>query len=590
MGRFIVTNDKEKHAYAEKTFLEGGLAKNERFFFGTVNVTAFRKVLETANENSVAFENGDFMAVIGTFIYNRKTGTAAIKELYAVFDGDVAGLKERMFGNYSCVVKKNGRLYVFPDALGLQKIYYANGPGEIIISEDITKVAMLLDKASVNRLALIEQSFQYSNLGKESVFKEISCLEGHEYAEIVDGKMSIRKNRQFRSEKKIQRKDCQTMVQELCEMIKEDARKISEVFPDVRINLTGGVDSRLMLAAFMAIGIKPTIMHGKGDSRLTNTFKEDLEVTKRIAKRFKLPVRIMDWSLGNIMDDERGLLISRYGQYYMSYFARLMGYYEESYTKRTIVLDGLVGEQFRNIEWVDKHKGDTYDFDTFISNYLYYDPRSYVIRHKEYFAYVRRKNLKIVRENGIDPRRMKKDDFQRLNNYYRIKSTPLAANLMNAHLNTLNFLFSPKVFNYLMQVPAEYKRKANFQLRVMGCLCQGLLEMPFFSHCRWMDIDKEAFELKPKFNLLLLVKGKIPKWLAEGHLRKLYAALVMGRKDRRQYAEIAKDIRGMQEKLGLKLIRPNKGVYLPTLQYYLEYLKLIEYVDARRYVCTKGGA
>jgi len=184
LGRLILTNNQQNHQLIVKKFLEGGIKKNMHFSAGNFEVTSFRKITDLENKNSVKYSNGDFICICGTFIYKYKTGKDAINEVYSAFSGDVTKLQNDILGNYSCVLKKDEIIYIFTDREGIQKLYYQDVPESIVISQDLSKIACVIKEISINELALLEASFQYSNLDNHTMFNEIKLLRGNEYLSI----------------------------------------------------------------------------------------------------------------------------------------------------------------------------------------------------------------------------------------------------------------------------------------------------------------------------------------------------------------------------------------------------------------------
>src|SRR5262249_30274871 len=59
---------------------------------------------------------------------------------------------------------------------------------------------------------------------------------------------------------------------------------------------TGGLDSRTVLAGLLSRRVTPQLMYGVGNSGLTDSAVEDLDIVNAIGTRFNVPVRRLDWS------------------------------------------------------------------------------------------------------------------------------------------------------------------------------------------------------------------------------------------------------------------------------------------------------
>lgn len=70
--------------------------------------------------------------------------------------------------------------------------------------------------------------------------------------------------------------------------IQDGYRQLAEGFgQDVGINMTGGLDSRVVLGGCLAAGIKPTLLHAQGNSpAVTGTEVGDLRCVESMSKKW----------------------------------------------------------------------------------------------------------------------------------------------------------------------------------------------------------------------------------------------------------------------------------------------------------------
>ncbi|MGL5058021.1 MAG: hypothetical protein ACRC6A_11750 [Fusobacteriaceae bacterium] len=71
--------------------------------------------------------------------------------------------------------------------------------------------------------------------------------------------------------------------------MKKQSEMVVKNYKNVATNMTGGLDSRMVLASYLAIGAKPILLYGIGNSFSTNTYKEDLKI------KYNLELIIMNW-------------------------------------------------------------------------------------------------------------------------------------------------------------------------------------------------------------------------------------------------------------------------------------------------------
>jgi hypothetical protein len=215
MARFILSNDNKKHDTIVDDFLKAGFDRNAYFTANNFKVTSFRKITDLNNKNSYKYENGDFICVCGTFIYNRETGIRAIQYIYSDFNDNVSKIKNNILGHYSCILKKGNYIYVFGDKLNIHKIYYFKNLKEILISQDLYKIATVIKNKSINDLALLQRSFQFDNLDDETIFNEIKILKRNEYLKINIEDSSVQKEKIIIDNKENIVKSSSVMAKEL---------------------------------------------------------------------------------------------------------------------------------------------------------------------------------------------------------------------------------------------------------------------------------------------------------------------------------------------------------------------------------------
>lgn len=173
------------------------------------------------------------------------------------------------------------------------------------------------------------------------MFNNIKSLQIGEYIE-VNLKQNLFKKKGFEPKKEIIKiKSEVAMAKELARIMKKYANIISDVFPKININMTGGIDSRIILALFFSINKKPNIVYGFGNSGITNTKKEDLEINKIYAKKFNLNLKILNWNIEKIMPKKEIInSLNRYGQYFLIYGGTIQKTYENLSTNNDIFFFG----------------------------------------------------------------------------------------------------------------------------------------------------------------------------------------------------------------------------------------------------------
>lgn len=311
MARLFLGNDKDVFLEFKRHNLGIGFHNYSSFEKDNISVIAFKK-LKIDNENYCEFGN-DFISGVGTFVYKESIGAVALKQIYNDFSGDLLEIRKNLIGNYLLALKKSEKVYVFCDANNIFNAYYYENKGQWCISNCLYEIALALPiELGINEFNVIEQIFQYNILGNGTVFNEIQKLLGSEYLEIdLEEGSFCKKQLYLSSPYKISERPLEELVDEFCSDLQKITRKIVKCFNgDIGVCMTGGLDARMILAAFLSNGCKPVLTYGVGNSQLTNTKNGDLEVDKIYSERFDLPLKIMDWSTPEPVDLYWDILIS----------------------------------------------------------------------------------------------------------------------------------------------------------------------------------------------------------------------------------------------------------------------------------------
>ncbi|BDF55662.1 MULTISPECIES: hypothetical protein [Butyricimonas] len=509
MARLFLGNDKDVFLEFKKHNLEIGFHNYSSFEKDNISVIAFKK-LKIDNENYCEFGN-DFISGVGTFIYKESIGAIALKQIYNDFSGDLLEIRKNLIGNYLFALKKSEKVYVFCDANNIFNAYYYENKGQWCISNCLYEIALALPiELGVNEFNVIEQIFQYNILGNGTVFNEIQKLLGNEYLEIDIEKGSFCKKQLYLSSPyKISERPLEELVDEFCSDLQEITRKVVKCFDgDIGVCMTGGLDARMILAAFLSNDCKPVLTYGVGNSQLTNTKNGDLEVDKIYSKRFNLPLKIMDWSTPDPVDLYWDKYIDKYGFYASVYSSsnHVMSAFEN--LEERFLNVGYYGELYRNIDWIDSFKSHTFSLNAFLDNYYMEKNLNTTIDDcNKYRLHLKNKIHDILKLYDISSEEelVDKDYFTILSFEKRKGSDSSMINYINQHRYSFAILAEPNLIEKAF-IPIDSKKDAIFIIKVLERLFPPILEIPFFSRCEWRVFD-------PKSKLIV----KDPKGLSKYH-------------------------------------------------------------------------
>lgn len=504
MAKTFISNVKSFYEGSKKASINAGFKLFSEVVGSDEYLIAFNK-MRVGNENLVLFDTG-YISVSGTFIYKDRIGSVGLELLYSDFGGDVAEVRKELVGNYLITIKSNGVIYVFGDENDIFNINYYVENGSWIISNDLLSIAsQVSDSVVLNELNLIEQCFQNTILDNGTIFQQINRLKGSEYIEIdCKANSFIVKNIVgFFTRKDNRNIDFKACCKEFSQLLINNAESIKSNFQNITISMTGGLDSRVVLASYLAAGVKPKLVYGVGNSPLTNTNIEDLEINSILKNRFDLNFTRMNWDSIFPIDKYWDDYADKYGMLSTIYSAspNVNRSFEE--LKGTEFIDfGYFGEPLRNIDWIENMKEDYFTLDAYLDDFYinkslksFYDKEKY----DDFREHLFQKISHICVRYGLDSGAIHKNDFQILHNEYRKGADTALLNFVNYSFYSINLLSVEEVETYVVNLDVMNKEKSKFTINVLHNIYPDIIDVPMFSHCNTYVVNKRKLYLERSF-------------------------------------------------------------------------------------------
>jgi asparagine synthase (glutamine-hydrolysing) len=233
------------------------------------------------SEQLLRFPGGDFIAGVGTLFYKGQLGERALRSLWHDFG------RPRLFsdlcGSFAVVLRKNGVVYCFNDYFGNYHVY-SNEDGSVI-SSSFLAVLDTLARVRLSPQALYEYIFDSATYGTETLVQGIERLDASRIYQLSPERMSWAKT--------VPSVDIPAKFDDQVDRANADLvsyfEMLRESFGDsIVLGLSGGYDSRLLLAAALKAGIRPRLFAG-GDAG-----SADVRIAKALAAGLDLPFEHLD--------------------------------------------------------------------------------------------------------------------------------------------------------------------------------------------------------------------------------------------------------------------------------------------------------
>lgn len=466
--------------------------------------------------------------------------------VYDCFNEDVANIgriKKDIVGMWACFLYKGDSAWVFNDYYGLYDICYSSGEGGgYVIGNQLSDVAMCMPSLTFDEYPFMMENFQLGAFPGETMFKGIKKLKSDEVLQVSDALRII----------KIQPeqitytyKDEVTALNDIVNLIKVYAERIDGRYSPESIGMTGGLDSRLVFAAFNAVGADFTCIHGVSGV----TYAGDRKIVEQICEKFHKKLEYHDWQQPasfSLKDHED--VFAEVG-FYNFIAAGCKAHFEkfkETATQYPYALAGYFGEAVRLRDWAEK-KGKTFSLTDYVENYYMNKALKDVYAHydqlKAYVIDEHRKQLQTLGYKG-DTEKIPVDYFERFRWVMARFCDTRSVYTTNLFRYAYPLMGIPYIHEAVLTLPASVIRGGRFQIKLLLALDRGLMtQFDIFSHNRpWRVVGGRKVRKLSKANIADVVAETFP--FVKPTLRRLYRNFRNGEGNQRN--AMLKDIESLK--------------------------------------------
>lgn len=480
--------------------------------FETGNIAAFSKK-NSDNDNFYQI-NEELIIGIGSIIYKDFSNKNALKNILNDFsnENDIDIIKQTIIGNYVILIKKKNNIFVFNDSSNLSTLYYYQINNEINIGSDLFDLAINGNEKkslTIDENNFLEGVFVNGILCKGTIFKEIKKLLGHEYIAINLRTENFKINHISVKKSIISKLSFERNIEKYHKKLINNIDSIVKHYKNIAICITGGLDSRVILSAFLNAGVKPILLYGIGNSAITNTNNIDYEIVKKIAKKFDLELITMNWFSPNPIDKHWDELAIEYGFHSEIYSGNINVINEIERLKNIDFIEfGYMGEVLRNSAWLDNYNSNFLCYKKLAELYLAKYNTGIIKNKEDIIENIENYFMSVCERHEIDFKNINKDQNQIFDNEYRKISDTHFLNFVNLYTFSISILGNEHLLNMAATIPYDQKENGKFQIEIIRKLWEPVLSIPIFTHGKFLNIDKS--NLRPvanKTNLLNHLKS-----------------------------------------------------------------------------------
>ncbi len=480
-------------------------------------------------------DKGNFCACCGTLIYRGMTGTAALQRFYQDFEVNQLDYRP-LYGAFVLLLAKQGRLFVLQDRLGVYKLYLT-AEQQLLSSSFLAAAYACGSELSLNAQGVYEYVFQEAVNGEHTVLSQVVQLDAdlmycfEQQLQPVSGAAPVYHDEGLNA-------DIVQLRQQCCQQLTEDFANIRACFPNIDTALSGGYDSRLMLALLRQAGVSAEVhVYGAANS-------PDVIVASRIDQHEQLGLRHID-KANAAKIDEQDYAALVWQNYLLFDGCPADGIFDngsdlltrrERCAEGKLLLNGGGGEIFRNFFYLPNKPLSVDDF--LATFYAQFDPQVTTSRFndREYYACLEHKVQAVLDSDSSELRRQQ---IEMLYPLFRCRYWMGKNNSIN---NRLGFMLTPfidlLIVRLALQIPLAEKNFGKFQASLIQTIDPVLaaypsdyghsfVEAPNLKHkvkdmatiCRPIWLRRRSYRLKNRRRQLHL-----PYWLSPSYLQQVMAA------------------------------------------------------------------
>ncbi|MEI2423166.1 LamG domain-containing protein, partial [Arthrospira platensis SPKY2] len=207
-------------------------------------------------------------------------------------DRNVEQIRNQLSGEYSVVhIYDNGNILAFNDNLGIEHIYYSEAPNQYIITNRVSLIDVIQPKYSYDYLGMLWMQTIGYLIGEHTYRQDVRSLSQGGSLKITQGGLHLLENPHWlfpegtidnRGWKHISDFQIETAIESAMANVNILSRKNQDI---LELGITGGKDSRVVLALCLAAGMKDKLrLYTNG-----NPNHPDSIVGKMIAEKLEIP-------------------------------------------------------------------------------------------------------------------------------------------------------------------------------------------------------------------------------------------------------------------------------------------------------------
>lgn len=449
-------------------------------------------------------DSGDFAACTGIFFYRGKRLEAGLERLLEDFDGQCFPWAECR-GHYAVVLFKGGRLWLASDELGAYKLYQDQAGTRL--SSSFSAVRASCPSVQLDSQGVYEYAFNGATYGEKTFLREVR-QQRHGCMYALDSTARLLTTAPVLHQEGAAPRSLDAAAEEYSGRLRALFMIYAAGGDRFRTALSGGFDSRLILALLLDAELDPTLYVYGGEH------DDDVLVAKQIAAGEGLKLDHVNKQNQGIAPERRAWATERAWARFDAW--KVAGLFDngadaEDRLQRApagvSVLNGSVGETFRNFFYLPDRRYRPEDI--VWSFYSRFDPRELTTRFDaERYTATMTEDMRLALPGTLRDASLDRAAVEALYPLHRARYWTGRDTGINQRFGPLVFPFmEPRVIAGTERLPISFKDCGRLEARIIERVYPRLARYPTVYGFRPADGPSLTYRLKMQFSL------RRPPWL-----------------------------------------------------------------------------
>lgn len=418
----------------------------------------------------VNFQVG-FIGCIGNIGFRGRTGREALVALWNTFEGPISLKKEEIFGNHQIVLCREGKAYVFGDELGLIQLFECCDG--FVLCTSWLACLQVTQSPRLDVLGAQDYILNGASHNHRTVVEQIRVSPANSVFDLSTGEVTQNSSQSWVGAHQFESFDA-AADQVANTLLERTKAYLGHEKTGITSALSGGFDSRLILATLLANDIEPELfVYGR-------TTDPDVAVAKNVAEMLDLPLNHINKQQLDMDRDQPGLEMVHSNAAFFD-GTPIDGLFDRGSDRLTrlrhaqtgkLQLNGGGGEIFRNFFYLRNRRYSAIEI-----TWAFFHPfcNDVFLNQHQYDDYISSMSAGVCQAVGAESRMLNREQVEAVYPLVRVRFWTSRTNSIVARYGRYDTpLVDPVLTRLALSLPMSWKNSGVFEASLINRLSPTL--------------------------------------------------------------------------------------------------------------------